>query len=407
MKPAQRLRPRGRRNTVLPMESRTINPPVPIDLALFGRTVADSARLRERHVLPFVLDAMVLIEDALYRTRVLIPTVRPEGTVLWPRPSALSHLIALHAIRVYGKPDLLDEVVARLPEAASRAGRDPDPALALIAADYVPHIRLVDPSGILLPDTEETLTAVAAIDPDDEPTARLSRLLDPSILLTRDTKSLLRFGFGQWVSDPDMEAFVRITHDDWLKATLQVRNRAFIAQMEVGGRLIVVSGSALAAGTRKVASLVLANPIPAALLLAGLVVLIYVSRTSPGWAELRDGLTSVARTGLAEFAVQTEGRPEAATAAATKVEAYLANHAPPELDVARVARALAIAPNSGLTAAELRAITSHSFAVRPILEAYPAFVCDETGRWHLGVPGGMLGRAEIRRRGRALDGPRG
>ena len=364
-----------------------VTSPLPIDLALLGGTVLESARLRERHVLPFVVDAMVLIEDALRRTSEFVPTVRPgQGVVPWPKPSALSHLMALHAIRVYGKLDLLEEVAERLPEAAAQKGRDAGSALALIAAEYATQMRLVDPSGIGLPDDEELLAQVAVIDPDDEATARLSRLLDPSILLTRDRKSLLRFGLGQWVDDPDMDAFVRITKDEWLKATLRVRNRAFSAQMEVGVRVIVVTGNAVSAGTRKAVRLALDNPIPAALLLAGLVVLLYVYRDSPVWTQLREGITKTTTTALTEFTARTEGRPEAAAAAGVKVEAFIAKHAGSGLPVAQVARALAIGPRGGLTPAELRAITGYAFAVRPILENYPAFVPDEGGRWHLGIP---------------------
>lgn len=370
------------------METRDlVIPALPIDLALLGGTVVESARLRERHVLPFVVDAMVLIEDALHRTAEYLPTARPgQGVVPWPKPSALSHLMALHAIRVYGKPDLLEEVAERLPEVAAKKGRDPGSALALIAAEYAPQMRLVDPSGVALPDAENLLAQVAAIDLDDEPTARLSRLLDPSILLTRDRKALLRFGFGQWVEDPDMDAFVRITKDEWLKATLSVRNHAFSAQMEVGGRAIVITGNAVSAGARKAVRVTLDNPIPAAMLLAGLVVLLYMYRDSPVWAQLRDGITKTTTNALVEFNTRTQGRPEAAAAAGVKIEAFIEKHTGPSLPVALVARALAIAPRSGLTVAELRAITGYEFAVRSILEAHPAFVADEDGRWHLGLP---------------------
>jgi hypothetical protein len=299
--------------------------------------------------------------------------------------------MALHAIRVYGKPDLLDEVADRLPEVAAQKRRDPVPALALIAAEYAPQMRLVDPSGIVLLGDEALLASVAAIDPDDEPTARLSRLLDPSILLTKDKKALLRFGFGQWVDDPEMDAFVRISKDEWLKATLTIRNHAFSAQMEVSGRMIVITGNALAAGTRKAVRLALDNPVPASLLLAGLVMVIYMYRDSPIWAQLRDGLTKTASTALTELGERTAGRPESAAAAGVKIEAYIEKHKAPDLPVAQVARALAIGPRTGLTPIELRAITSCKFAVRPILDAYPAFVADEDGRWHLGIPAEMPG----------------
>jgi hypothetical protein len=369
-----------------------MTPPIPIDLALCGGTIVESARLRERYVLPFVVDAMVLIEDALRRTADYVPTIRPgqPGVVPWPKPSALSHLMALHAIRVYGKPDMLEEVAEHLPEIAARKGRDLGPALALIRAEYMPQMRLVDPSGISLPDAEELLAQVAAIDLDDEPTARLSRLLDPSILLTRDRKSLLRFGLGQWVEDPDMDAVVSITKDEWLKATLRVRNRAFSAHVEVGGRVVTVTGNAVTAGARKAVSVAIENPIPAALLLAGLVMLLWATRDSPVWPQVRDGIKKNTAVALTEFAGQTEGRPQAAAAAGAKVEAYLAKHAAPDLDVAMIARALAIAPIEGLTAAELREITGYRVAVRPILTAHPAFVADEAGRWHLGVAARLL-----------------
>lgn len=381
------MSPAGVATEELALALLVVRPPLPIDLALIGGTVVESARLRERHVLPFVVDAMVLIEEALHRTSEFMPTTRPgQGDVVRPKPSALSHLMALHAIRVYGKPDLLEEVAERLPGVAAQKSRDPGPALALIAAEYAPQIRLVDSSGIVLPDTEKLLASVAAIDPDDEPTARLSRLLDPSILLTRDRKSLLRFGFGQWVEDPEMDAFVAITRDEWLKATLRARSRAFSAQMEVGGRVIVVTGNALSAGTRKAVRLALDKPIPVALLLAGLVVLLYVYRDSPVWAQLREGITKTTTAALTELGERTAGRPEAAAAAGVKVEAYLAKHTAPDLPVALVARALAIAPPDGLTPAELRAITGYAFAVRPILDCCPAFVVDDEGRWHLGLP---------------------
>jgi hypothetical protein len=108
------------------------------------------------------------------------------------------------------------------------------------------------------------------------------------------------------------------------------------------------------------------------------------------WPQLRDGTKKNTAVALTEFARQTEGRPHAAPAAGVKVEAYLAEHAAPDLDVAMIARALAIAPIEGLTAEELREITGYRFAVRPILTAHSAFVADEAGRWHLGVSAMLL-----------------
>jgi len=119
-----------------------------------------------------------------------------------------------------------------------------------------------------------------------------------------------------------MDAFVQISGDEWLKATLSIRNRAFSAQMEVGGRVIVITGNAVGAGTRKAAQLARDNPIPAALLVAGLVVLLYVYRESPLLVQLRDDLAKSATTALTEISQRTSGRPQAAAAAAVTVEAH-------------------------------------------------------------------------------------
>ena len=112
-------------------------------------------------------------------------------------------------------------------------------------------------------------------------------------------------------------------------------------------------------------------------------------RDSPVWSQLRDGFAKTTTKALTELGERTAGRPESAAAAGAKVEAYIEKHTGPDLPVALVARALAIGPRSGLTPAELRAITGYKFAVRPILDAYPAFVRDEEGRWHLGIPAAM------------------
>ena len=367
---------------------RLITPPLPIDFALIGPTVVDSARLRERHVFPVVIDANVLIEDALHRLGHPIPTVRASDrqVVPHPKPSALSNLMAIHAIRVYGKPDLLDEVAEHMPRVANRKGHDPEAALALIYAEYVPFIRLVDPAGIVLAGSEDDLAAVDAIDPDDEPTARLSRLLDPSILLTLDRKALLRFGFGAWVEDPDMDALVLFTGGDWLKATFTLRNNAFSAQMEVGGRAVTITGTVAADATRKAISLARDNPVPTALLLGGVFLLWWMTRDSPFWGELKSGIARATTTTLTEIAARTEGRPESAARASVTLGAYLAKHASSRLPEAEVARTLAIAEPRGLSAGDLYHITGHHFAVLPILRKHEAFALDEEGRWHLGQP---------------------
>jgi hypothetical protein len=364
----------------------TVTRPMPIDLAVMGSSAVESARLRERHVLPFVVDAMVLIEDALHRVAEYRPTVRgPDNKVMpWPKPSALSHLMALHAVRVYGKADLLQEVVERLPAVAARKGRDPEPALRLIRDEYAPQIRLVDPLSTAALLNDDRFDQVAAVDPDDLPTAQLCRLLDPSILLTRDKKSLLRFGFGEWLDDDEMDVFVSLSNDDWLKASLRVRARAFDSQMQAGGQAMVGGGRLAAAAGGKVLRVARDNPIPMVIVLVAAAVAIWITRDSPFWPELRSNVSKTTSAAASEFDKRTSGRPAAALAARSRIDSYLAIHASPGVPVATVARILSIAPPDGLSVAELRHITAQRFAIRPIVEGHPAFVVDENGRWHLG-----------------------
>jgi len=86
--------------------------------------------------------------------------------------------MALHAVRVYGKSDLLEEVVVRLPAVAARKRRDPAPALVLIRDEYAPQIRLVDPRSTAALLNDDRFDQVAAMILDDLPTAQLCRLLD-------------------------------------------------------------------------------------------------------------------------------------------------------------------------------------------------------------------------------------
>lgn len=128
------------------------------------------------------------------------------------------------------------------------------------------------------------------------------------------------------------------------------------------------------------------NPIPAALLLAGVVAFLLWSRRSPLWGEVRSGLATATATAAVEFDARTRGRPEAAEVAGPKVAAFVGNLAGSGDPAALVARTLALAPPSGLSAAEIRTITGHAFAVRSILDTHPAFVRGDGLRWHLGVP---------------------
>ncbi len=324
-----------------------------------------------------MVDANVLIEEALRRV------TRPDA-----RPTALAHLMAIHAIRLFGKADLLDEVAEHLPRLASRKGLDPGAATAVIDAEYAPRIRLVDVRDILLPDAEGRLQQVAAKDPDDEPTARLARLLDPSILLTRD-RALLDLGCGVWVDDPDQDQLVAITGDEWLKASLTVRDRAFLAQMEAGGRAMSISGALAADAARKMTNAARRHPIPAALLLGGLLALLWVNRSAPIWQDVRRGIGASGSALATEVAARAQGQPAIGQRAQGVINEYLETHAGPDVREARIARAITLAEPSGLTAIDLYDILGRPYAVLPVLRAHAAFVRDETGAWHLGIEPGL------------------
>lgn len=89
-------------------EGRT--PVVTADLTVLGATAADSARLRNEHLWPVVVDANVLIEDVLW-----ISIQRKRRSALWAA-------LAVGTVRLLGKNDLLDEVLEHLPEAAGDPG---------------------------------------------------------------------------------------------------------------------------------------------------------------------------------------------------------------------------------------------------------------------------------------------
>ena len=94
--------------------------------------------------------------------------------------------------RVFAAPHVYDECYRRLPRvapAAALASR----YLRRFEEEYLPRIRFADP-GTRFP-TDEAAAAVAAVDPADEPTARLAWLLAPVIVLSGD-KDLRRPGLA-------------------------------------------------------------------------------------------------------------------------------------------------------------------------------------------------------------------
>lgn len=359
---------------VAAMEPAKRRPIVTTDLAVFASSSAASARLRDEHLWPVVLDAMTLIREAIHNAR-------PEG-----KPSALMDALVVGTARLYGKPDLLEEVADHLPEVAARKGYDLARAHRVLAF-YLGRMRLVDPPRVIIPDAEARFAEVGARrKPDgrsDEPTARISRLLDPSLVLTTDA-DLLDNGFGVWYEPGERLA-------TWTAAAFTLKDRSFASQMDSGAKM---AGLAVGLPVMTGVGLVqLARAHPRAALGAGALAtaLGFATRKSPRWEAARkalaEGLTTVMEDMASRIPADPTQRQRASAEAIAQLEAYRATHASPGSPLAIVARTLAIAPAAGLTTREIYDSTGHRFAVRPLLEAHPRlFTADDAGRWLLGVP---------------------
>jgi hypothetical protein len=353
---------------------RPVSPPFGVGLATLAPSAVEAARLRDQHILPVVVDANALLAEAAWRAKVMVPTIRHgiEGAPGWPRPSALSRATASGAARLYAKTDLLDEIDEHLPAFAARWSLDASLLANLLIEDCLPHLRLVDLAGIGL--EEAGFGHVAARDPDDEPTARLLRLLDPAILLTRD-KDLIDHGYGSMASEP---------WEDWTQAAGAVAAAAFQAQMLGRMRLTFALGAAPGSA---VMDLGRALPrVAFAALVAGafgLGVLIGSGR----WAAVRDGARRAFSTFGDVYGDELNMRLQAAMTANAALSSYRDRHVSPGSDDALVARTLALAPNHGLLVSEIQAIHPgiRAAPLREIL-ALPAFSRADRWRWVLGQP---------------------
>jgi hypothetical protein len=352
---------------------RPVSLPFGVGLATLASTAPEAARLRDQHIVPVVADANALLAEAAWRAKVSVPTIRHgvEGAPEWPRPSALSHAVAAGAVRLYGKPDLLDEIDEHLPDFAALYGMDADLA-ELFVADYLPRLRLVDLAGVVL--EEPGFSQVATRDPDDVPTARLLRLLDPALLLTRD-RDLIDHGYGIGAGEP---------WEDWTQAAEAVASAAFQAQMLGGMRLTFALGAAPGSA---VIDLSRAHPRVALGALVAGAVGVGVLIGSGRWAAVRDAATRAFGAVWEVYGDELNLRLQAMTTATAALASYRDRHAGPGSDVALVARTLALAPGHGLLVSEIEAIHPDVEAprLREIL-ALPAFSRADRWRWVLGRP---------------------
>jgi hypothetical protein len=319
----------------------------------------EAASFRAQHAWPVILDASAVIDDILYRTG-------PRGP-----SSALTVAMLVGVVRPLGKPDLVDEVARNLPGVAQREGRDLGTMQAMLEADYVPRLRLVDLAGIAF--DHPGLARLAREDPSDESSARLNILLEPALLLTTDP-DLLRNGFGLWQEDgaPVKWSYMAVTARD-------------------GGALVTTTAGMFSAvlGTGLVGLLVFeafaAHPRISAAVAGGVVGILWAASESPRWSgEWKPTLTAGARRAMESFGDNVARYPEALT----ELGAYRTAHPGPGTPVARIARTLALGPDGGLLVSELREIHPDIGTVPAILDRYPAFVRTDRWRWTLGAAPG-------------------
>lgn len=347
-------------------------PIVTTDVAVLATRPTESARLRDEHHWPVVFDANALILDVIHNAL-------PDK-----KPSALMDAVMVGTARLYGKPDLLDEVAEHLPQVAARKAHDLARVHEVLAF-YASRIRLVDPAGVVIPDTAARFAAVDARRAPggrtDEPTARLSRILDPSILLTAD-RDLLDNGFGVWYEPNDRPA-------PWTAAAFTLKDRSFASQMDSGSKMF---GVAMVAPFVTGAGLLrFARTYPRAALGAGAlaVAFAYLTHKSPRWAATRQNLSEGIAWAIDDLAERLPADPtqqqQDSADAIEQLRKYRFDHTSPGSEVAIVARTLAIAPSAGLTAKEIYDSTGHSFAVLPVLDGYPGLFSQGNGtRWLLG-----------------------
>ncbi len=128
------------------------------------------------------------------------------------------------------------------------------------------------------------------------------------------------------------------------------------------------------------------HPLTAAMIIIVAAMVIWAKRDSEMWSIMAKRLAAGAIEVGRASAPTLVSRAEASEVAGARLATYRDLHRTPGTPETLIARTLAIGPRPGLTPSEIREITGHRFAVRRILDAYPAFVRDADGRWHLGVP---------------------
>lgn len=326
--------------------------PTLIDM-MFG---ADPAALNLIGMLqrPVVIDANVLIEDALRRT---------SG-----RHCSLQFAAETGTARLLAPPQLLPEVMKNLPEACG-VKHDPDTVLATIRERYLPYLRIVDVAGLSIDDPR--VDALRQRHAEDVAYAVLALLLSPSVLLTND-RDILDQGLGDYHDRSSGRT-------GWTYGAVSLQDTA-ILPAGVFGLTLTMSGAMATIG----AGLDVARSVrvPAALLVAagalGVGGVAVLSRTSRGPSvaqQLGGGLAAAARTLGQALVAGAEWWGEATqmlNAGAVTTTAILG----PSAQIAR----LLTRSRAGLSAEEIGAASPGIADPAAVLAANHMFVEATTGR---------------------------
>jgi hypothetical protein len=310
-----------------------------------------AALLRDSFSLPVVIDTTAVFDDLLYRTR--------------PEPGFSSLLVAtqIGCARLIAKDDLPAELDRNLARIAADENRDPAVMRQMINGDYLPWIRLVNVTGIAI--ESPRLRAVAGRHINDEPTARLSLLVDPSLVLTLDN-DLLDNGFGVW-KEPGLD------RAKWSHSAATVRDGS-LPIVAVGSAQLAAIVGVLLAGA--VLELVREHPTIATTVALAATGALIVATQSDRAATLANRAANGVRDARDAIARIAGPWPQAAS----QLAAYRSEHPGLDSPVARLARVLALGPSSGLLVSEIRGILPDIQDVPGLLGAYPAFV--QVDRWH-------------------------
>ncbi len=179
-----------------------------------------------RSVLPVILDTNVLLRDIRARLKN-------------QKPTYLQQAAGFGTFRFFATERVFEEVAAKLPDFIRKYGLDVEMAQRVWINEYCPLIRFVE-----VPDShsDPRVAIVDAADSDDTPTAILTVMLSPALLLSVDHRSLGKAELAtiEWFSMAE-HAALRVTVGDSTFVSTETIFRASITSVwELGKGFIAL-----------------------------------------------------------------------------------------------------------------------------------------------------------------------